>query len=57
MCELKLNNDSAKESQKTWPAGEAEPFNALSKKLSEDFSQMITLVKLNFNLRHLNYGQ
>jgi len=57
MSELKLNSDSAKKSQKTWPAGEAEPFNALSKKLSEDFSRMITLVKLNFNLRHLNYGQ
>jgi hypothetical protein len=57
MYELKLNSDSAKKSQKTWPAGEAESFNALSKKLSEDFSRMITLVKLNFNLRHLNYGQ
>ena len=57
MCELKLNSESAKKSQKTWPAGEAEPFNALSKKLSEDFSRMIALVKLNFNLRQLNYGQ
>ena len=57
MCELKLNSDSAKKSQKTWPPGEAEPINALSKKLSEDISQMITLVKLNFNLCHLNYGQ
>ena len=57
MCEFKLNSDSAKKSQKTWPPGEAEPINALSKKLSEDISQMITLVKLNFNLCHLNYGQ
>lgn len=57
MSELKLNNHSSTKSQKTWPAGEAETFNSLSKKLSEDFSRMITLVKLNFNLRHLNYGQ
>jgi hypothetical protein len=57
MSDLKLNKHPTKKNQKTWPAGEAKPFNALSKKLSEDFSQMITLVKLNFNLRHLNYGQ
>jgi hypothetical protein len=47
MSELKSNSDSAKKSQKTWPAGEAEPFNALSKKMSENSSRMITLVKLN----------
>jgi hypothetical protein len=49
MSELKSNSDSAKKSQKTWPAGEAEPepFNALSKKMTENSSRMITLVKLN----------
>jgi hypothetical protein len=57
MSDLKLNKHPAKKSQKTWPSGEAKPFNALSKKLSEYFSRMIILVKLNFNLRHMNYGQ
>ena len=57
MSDLKLNKHPAKKIKKTWPAGEAKPFNALSKKLSEYFSRMIILVKLNFNLRHLNYGQ